>query len=214
MKKVSSYVWGLFIVVFGFLILFRALNIIDFNIFFKGWWTLFIIVPSIVDIIVNDHKITSFNFLLIGLLLLLDLNNIIENSIVIFISIMIIELGLKIIFGKSSKDIIKQKNSDSYIGIFGESNSSNNSQDFQGCDVVAVFGTVRLDLSEIKLKNDVKIDAVNAFGIIYLTVPKNVDVKVSGASIFSAIYNKKEKADSEYSIYIESIGVFGDIRIK
>lgn len=214
MKKVSSYVWGLFIVVFGFLILFKALNIIDFNIFFKGWWTLFIIVPSIVDIIVNDHKITSFNFLLIGLLLLLDLNNIIENSIVIFISIMIIELGLIIIFGKSSKDIIKQKNSDSYIGIFGESNSSNNSQDFQGCDVVAVFGTVRLDLSEIKLKNDVKIDAVNAFGTIYLTVPKNVDVKVSGASIFSTIYNKKEKADSEYSIYIESIGIFGDIRIK
>lgn len=213
-KKISSYVWGIFIIIFGILMLFKTLDIINFSIFFKGWWTLFIIVPSLVDIIVNDHKITSFNFLLIGILLLLNSNNVIEDPIIIFICIMIIELGLKIIFGKSSKNILKPKNSDSYIGIFGESNASNNSQDFKGCDVVAVFGTVRLDLSEIKLNNDVKIDAVNAFGTIYLTVPKNVDVKVSGASIFSTTYNKKEKCDSKYSIYIESVGVFGDIRIK
>lgn len=214
MKKVSSYVWGLFIVIFGILMLFKTLDIIDFNIFFDGWWTLFIIIPSLIDILVNDHKLTSFNFLLAGVLLLLNSNEIIDNPAAIFICIMVIELGLKIIFSKTSKDISKTKNCDSYIGIFGESNASNNSQDFDGCDAVAVFGTVRLDLSQIKLNKDVKIEAVNVFGTIYLTVPEDVDVKVSGANVFSTTYNKKEQKNSKYSIYVETVGVFGDIRIK
>lgn len=214
MKKVSSYVWGIFIIIFGALMLFKTLDIIDFDIFFKGWWTLFIIIPSLIDILVNDHKITSFNFLLVGILLLLNANNIITKPVAIFICIMIIELGLKIIFNKSTKDIVKIKNCDSYVGIFGESNAANNSEDFKGCDAVAVFGTVRLDLSKIKLTSDVKIEAVNVFGTIYLTVPEDVDVKVSGANIFSTTYNKKEQCNSKYSIYVEAVGVFGDIRIK
>ena len=214
MKKVSSCVWGLFIIIFGVLMLFKTLDIIDFNIFFNGWWTLFIIIPSLIDILVNDHKLTSFNFLLIGVLLLLNSNNVIDNPVAIFICVMVIELGFKIIFSRSNKDVVKVKNCDSYVGIFGESNAANNSEDFKGCDAVAVFGTVRLDLSKIKLNSDVKIEAVNVFGTIYLTVPEDVDVKVSGANIFSTTYNKKEQCNSKYSIYVEAVGVFGDIRIK
>ena len=213
-KKISNYVWGIFIVFLGIVLLFKTLDLITFDIFFSGWWTLFIIIPSLVDIVVNDHKITSFNFLLFGILLLLSCQKIIESPIIAFVCIMIIELGLKILFGKQIKNIKKNKNADTYIGIFGESNASNNNSDFQGCDLVSVFGTVKLDLSEIKLKKDVKIDAVNVFGSIYLTVPDDIDVKINGVNIFGSSYPKKTKANSKYTIYIDTVSVFGDIRIK
>lgn len=211
-KKLSNYIWGIFIILLGLVLLLKTLNFIDFEIFFDGWWTLFIIIPSLADVIVNDHKITSFNFLLLGLLLLLKSQKIIESPIIIFICILIIELGLKIILGKSPKRT--SKNSDNYIGIFGESNSSNNDPDFQGCDIVSVFGTVKLDLTKATIKNDIRIDSINIFGSVYLTVPENVNVKINGINIFGSSYPKKNETNCPYTIYIESVSVFGDIRIK
>ena len=211
-KKLSNYIWGIFIILLGLVLLLKTLNFIDFEIFFDGWWTLFIIIPSLADVIVNDHKITSFNFLLLGLLLLLKSQKIIESPIIIFICILIIELGLKIILGKSPKRT--SKNSDNYIGIFGESNSANNDPDFQGCDIVSVFGTVKLDLTKATIKNDIRIDSINVFGSVYLTVPENVNVKINGINIFGSSYPKKNETNYPYTIYIESVSVFGDIRIK
>ena len=213
-KKISNYVWGIFIVFLGLILLFKTLGLITFDIFFSGWWTLFIIIPSLVDIVVNDHKMTSFNFLILGIVFLLSCQKIIESPVIVFVCIMIIELGLKILFGKQIKNIKKNENAESYIGIFGESNASNNSSNFQGCDLVSIFGTVKLDLSEIKLKKDVKIDAVNVFGSIYLTVPDDINVKINGVNIFGSSYPKKTKVDSKYTIYIENVSIFGDIRIK
>ena len=69
-KKISNYVWGIFIVFLGLILLFKTLGLITFDIFFSGWWTLFIIIPSLVDIVVNDHKMTSFNFLILGIVIL------------------------------------------------------------------------------------------------------------------------------------------------
>ena len=211
-KKLSNYIWGIFIILLGLVLLLKTLNFIDFEIFFDGWWTLFIIIPSLADVIVNDHKITSFNFLLLGLLLLLKSQKIIESPIIIFICILIIELGLKIILGKSPKRT--SKNSDNYIGIFGESNSANNDPDFQGCDIVSIFGTVKLDLTKATIKNDIRIDSINIFGSVYLTVPENVNVKINGINIFGSSYPKKNETNCPYTIYIESVSVFGDIRIK
>ena len=47
MNKISNLLWGCIFIVVGVIFGLNALNITSINIFFDGWWTLFIIVPCI-----------------------------------------------------------------------------------------------------------------------------------------------------------------------
>ncbi len=49
MKNLESIVIGLILIAIGVIIGLNTLNITDINIFFDGWWTLFIIIPSIIS---------------------------------------------------------------------------------------------------------------------------------------------------------------------
>ena len=44
MDKINRILWGLVFIVLGVIIALNVFNIIDFNIFFRGWWLVFIIV--------------------------------------------------------------------------------------------------------------------------------------------------------------------------
>ena len=50
MNKRSMF-WGILLIVVGILFLGRNMNWWDFSIFFDGWWTLFLIVPSIISLV-------------------------------------------------------------------------------------------------------------------------------------------------------------------
>ena len=43
MKKIESILWGLVLIVVGVIIGLNTMGITNINIFFDGWWTLFII---------------------------------------------------------------------------------------------------------------------------------------------------------------------------
>ena len=45
MEKINRILWGLVFIVLGVVVALNALDIIDFNIFFNGWWTFIIISP-------------------------------------------------------------------------------------------------------------------------------------------------------------------------
>ncbi|MEG0894697.1 MAG: LiaF-related protein [Oscillospiraceae bacterium] len=71
----------------------------DFTLFFDGWWTLFIIVPSIISIISNGPRAFNIGTLLVGGLLLLweldllpnvNLGKIIFSVIIIYIGVVFI----------------------------------------------------------------------------------------------------------------------------
>lgn len=75
MKKTDSkIIWGILFVLFGFVLALRELNVIPFPLFFRGWWTLFIIIPCIVEIISGKPTKSSFIGLVIGILLLCYVN--------------------------------------------------------------------------------------------------------------------------------------------
>ena len=44
----SKKLWGIVFVLFGIVLGLNALGITNINIFFAGWWTMFIIVPSLI----------------------------------------------------------------------------------------------------------------------------------------------------------------------
>lgn len=55
MKKLNGIVWGIVLVAAGILLGLNAFGITDIDIFFDGWWTLFIIVPCAVGLITDRH---------------------------------------------------------------------------------------------------------------------------------------------------------------
>lgn len=46
MKNVRNVLWGIVLIAVGVIIALHAFGVADINIFFDGWWTLFIIVPA------------------------------------------------------------------------------------------------------------------------------------------------------------------------
>ena len=100
MKKVSNILWGIVLIVIGVISGLNALEITDINIFFKGWWTLFIIVPCFIGIFNDESKTGNLIGLVIGVVLLLGSRDIISFEIIgkLIVPIVLIGIGLSIIF--------------------------------------------------------------------------------------------------------------------
>ena len=74
MRTFKNILWGLVLIVLGILLGGKALGLWNINVFFKGWWTLFIIVPSFIGLFDEDDKTGSFIGLIVGIILLLSCN--------------------------------------------------------------------------------------------------------------------------------------------
>ena len=48
MGNFSKILWGIVFITLGVVIGLNALNIVDINLLFKGWWTLIIIIPCLI----------------------------------------------------------------------------------------------------------------------------------------------------------------------
>ncbi len=75
-KNTSNYLLGGILVFIGIFLAGRAIGLINFNIFFDGWWTLFIIVPSFIGLFGNSNEKTGYLIMLcIGVFLLLAMQD-------------------------------------------------------------------------------------------------------------------------------------------
>lgn len=54
---------GLVLLIIGVVILLKALNAVPFNLFFDGWWTLFLIVPALMSM--SRQGLTNGNIILL-----------------------------------------------------------------------------------------------------------------------------------------------------
>jgi len=50
MRKLSNIIWGILFIFIGSIWALNATGIADIDIFFDGWWTLFIIIPSVIGL--------------------------------------------------------------------------------------------------------------------------------------------------------------------
>ena len=56
MRKLANTLWGIVLVIIGVILTLNALDITNINIFFNGWWTLLIIIPSAIELIARENK--------------------------------------------------------------------------------------------------------------------------------------------------------------
>ena len=71
MKKIENTVIGLILIIIGVIIGLNAFHITNIDLFFDGWWTLFIIVPCFFGLFKDQDKTGNIIGLIVGIYLLL-----------------------------------------------------------------------------------------------------------------------------------------------
>lgn len=225
MKKFGNFLWGLVFITIGVIWALNALGITNINIFFDGWWTLFIIIPSFIGLFKNKNKTGDLVFLCVGILLLLSCRDIISFDIIwkLMIPIILIAIGLSIIFNdainKKINDKIKSLNKndlEEYCATFSEQNVVLNNEEFKGANLNAIFGSVKFNMENADISSEQIINASAIFGGITIITPKNVNIKVKSTPIFGGINNKTVQIVGENipTIYINAFCMFGGVDIK
>ena len=78
MAKFKNIIWGLIFIVLGLIVGLNTLGIASINVFFDGWWTLFLIIPSFIGLFKDKDKTGDIILLVVGVLLLLGSQDIIN----------------------------------------------------------------------------------------------------------------------------------------
>jgi predicted membrane protein len=230
MKQAKSVIIGLLIVALGLIVGGNALGLFNFNVFFDGWWTLFIIIPCFIELLTDDNKIGSLIGITAGVLLLLAAQDVMTYAIAgkLIFAIIIITIGLSITFkgtfrSHNDKEVEKKikenkggDNMDAQVAVFSGSDRAYKSEEFTGSNLTAIFGGVDLDLMDAKFTKDTVIKAFCLFGGIDIHIPKNVQVKTKSGFIFGGVSDDRKDVpeDAKYTIYLDVAGGFGGISIE
>lgn len=219
--------WGLVLIIIGVVFGLNALGITNINIFFRGWWTLFLIIPGFIGLFKDNDRTGDIILIIIGIILMLSTRNVLDFDIIwkLILPIILVIIGLSIIFKdlfntKINKEINKLnekfKTDGDYCSIFGGQNIKFDNEEFKGTTLNAIFGGIKLDLRDAIIKKDVVINSTCVFGGITILVPKDVKIKVKSTPIFGGVEDKTKQKINDKSkiVYINSTTIFGGVEIK
>lgn len=204
----TNKTFGVILVILGIIFAGNTFNIWDSNLFFDGWWTLFIIIPSLLGYF-EKKWLSSTIKLLIGVILLLLCNGIALGSL-LFPFILIV-CGISSIFSKKV-GIVKSTSKDYYAMFSSIENKVENK--INDMVITSIFGSIDLDMETTKLEKNIIVDCMCLFGGINLKVPKNAIVTLNGSPIFGSIENKTKSVKNEKIITINVTCIFGSVEIN
>ena len=229
MKKSKAVIWGTILIAAGICWALSSLGLLEINIFFEGWWTLFIIVPCTISLFTSPDKISSAVGIAVGVLLLLSVREIINFDMImkLVVPAIIVLIGIKLIanaFSEKKTEKIAEslrKNVDKLDNVFCLFNGEEVKCDgkvFRGAELNAIFGGIDYDLRGAVIEPDCAIKATAIFGGIEIIVPDNVKVRVKSTGIFGGTSNKArrpdDKAEDVVTLYVSSLALFGGVDIK
>lgn len=217
--KLKNVIWGLFFIVVGGIVALNGFGITNIDIFFDGWWTLFMIIPALIGLFTDREKLGHLIVLMVGIALFLMCNDMLDYDVIgkLILPIVLITIGLGIMFKNSgskvkNEDIRRLNTKDEVCAVFREDVSKAPSK-FDGVELDAIFGSVVYDLSESTIKKEALIKADAVFGSIKITVPKGVTVKLKRNAIFGDVISKASNEDEKTILYIDADAVFGSVMI-
>ncbi len=226
MKNGKNIIWGIILIAVGVIFGTNALGFTSVDIFFDGWWTLFIIVPCAIGLFTNRDKAGSIIGLIVGVLLLLACRDVFEFELIrkLAVPVIIILIGVSLIFKGRSRESVMLLEEAKENGVspkkcsaaFSGQRVDYTNEVFDGAELNAVFGGIECDLRNAVFEKDAVITVSCIFGGADIFVPENVNVKVSSNSIFGGIDDKKHinRADNKVTLYVNGTCIFGGVDIK
>ena len=226
MKKFSNILWGLTFIVLGVMIGLNSFGITKIDFFFDGWWTLFIILPSFIEIFRSKVKILNVIGIATGVALLLFCQKIfsLETLWKLSLPTILVLIGLALVFKdaifappssafKRSND--KKGEEDKYKSSFSNKHIKYDNQVFYGNDLSAAFGSITCDLRNAIINEDVIINANATLGSIDILLPPTVNVEIKSMGI-GGVYDNRPGKDVAPSptVFISGMCLLGNVEIK
>lgn len=226
MKKIKHIFWGILLVAVGVIWALNVCGVTDINLLFKGWWTLFIILPCAVGLFTERDKLGHLIGLAVGVILLLGTRDILPFDLLwkLLVPVAVILIGLRLIF----KDIFRKKEKKwlrfdrksagarAFSAIFSGEDVNYNGIVFEGAELTAVFGGIDCDLRGAIIERDVAIEVNAVFGGVDILLPANVNLRISSTSVFGGTSNERGGAELEGvpTVFVNSTCVFGGVDVK
>lgn len=191
-----------------------------YNLFFPGWWTLFLIIPSLGSLLFQNNKGISLYTLITGIILLIASNDIISINkcftilgclAIIFIGINIVVCTIKV----PKEKISNAKKIPFYYAFFGSTEEKVITK-FEGGYTKLICGCLKLDLRNASLAKTNTIKVLSILGETEILLPENVDVTTSNTNILGGTENllEKNKTKKTNKVYIESVSILGNTKIR
>ncbi len=215
MKTFSRVLLGLSIIVLGVLIGLNSIDLVNFSKFFNGWWTLFIIIPSISYLITSKDKSASIIFLLVGILLFLACRGLIDFSIVLKLMLPVVLIGVGFHFIYSYYLHNKKDRDNNEIASVFSSDNIKVTKKYNGGYINSIFGVLTFDLTNADISKDIVIENASIFGKTKVILPKDVNVIVRSVNIFGKTNNARDKHSKKNTdtVFINTKNIFGGVDI-
>lgn len=225
--KANRILWGIVLIAVGVILGINALDLLEINLFFEGWWTLFIIIPSVIGLLTDKDKWGPFIGLLFGVFFLLCEWDILSFALLwkLILPVAAVLAGVLLLFGKRSKKAPKKDipwvnvstaDASRCVAVFSGQEMYYDGKPFCGADVSAVFGGVDLFASTAVITADCRINVAAVFGGVDIYLPANVNVEVTSGGIFGGVDNLRRfpTIEGAPTVYIHAAAVFGGVDIK
>lgn len=230
MRNKSKIIGGIVLLALGVAFLLKISGWITID--FKGWWTVFIIIPCIIGLFNSRHKTWPLIGIGAGVLMFLaERGNIPwEDLWQYLICIVLIVCGVMLIFGHGGKkrsanapstDHMKEIDQDGrkirmIENSFGKQSYEFAGQRFEGASVQNSFGFVSLDLRSADILDGAIIDVECSFGGMEIRVGNDIIVNHTVESSFAGVECKEHllRPAAAKTLIVKGHCSFGGIEIK
>ena len=225
MKNKKGIIWGIIWILVGIFVALSWFEVIKIEVFFKGWWTLFIILPGIVGLCTEKDKLGNLVAICIGVFFLLWQQGVVEFEMFwkILVPIALVAFGVKMIVRaatgkrapKKEEDSLKGYPKKTYVGVFSGSDADLSGEVVDELTCVAVFGGCDIDIRDAIFERDCNVRAVSVFGGCDIRMPSNVNVEVHHFSLFGGVENNKseKRPNSSVTVHIYATCIFGGVDV-
>jgi predicted membrane protein len=174
-----------------------------------------------VELLGGDREMKQSRIIIGVLIILIGLNFLFNLNLVrIIIAGFIIWLGLRVIMGSERRfDYSEQTEAEEdkvdRVLVFSGINKKFISSNFQGTNIVAVFGGGEIDLSDVKTKEkEVILEFTAVFGGLKVILPKSWAVKSEGVGIIGGFDNKtKLSGKKTVDVKLKGAAILGGVEI-
>lgn len=215
-KLVSRIFLGVLILALGTILCGNAMGIWDVDVFFPGWWTLFIIIPCLYFIVVDGPDFGNVIGLIVGVVLLLSKISIFKGYISwrIILPVIIIIIGIKIIVSAVG-DTHRTYDGYNYSkkSSFCDDKVDFSGQTFTGGPYKNSFGKLIIDLSGAVIAQSMPFTVDCSFGEIDIILPKDVCLNLKSRAAFGEVKNMYPINNQGVPLDIEVNCSFGTVKV-
>lgn len=230
MKRIGKIVTGVCLIVFGVFVALDRLDVVNINLLFDGWWTLFIIIPCVVGLFTGKDKTGNLIGIAVGVCFLLSANDI--DVWKFLLPAVLVAVGVGLLFSKNKQSAQVEEKVESLkkelgdddmqecLACFSSKSFSAAKEGLRGAELTAVFGGAKYDLCGAVLDDDVLIEATAIFGAITIYADEKTEIKIRSANIFGGVEDDRESVKNveneewKPTVYVNALSVFGGIKIN